>query len=74
MYGYMNEERVPISERALELGNMAAYSRIEISERDRRVMKYELERGKREKKQMAKENRRTLSDRLSGAVGRMRRN
>lgn len=73
MYGYMNEERVPISERALELGNMAAYSRIEISERDRRVMKYELERGKREKKQMAKENRRTLSDRLSGIAGRMRR-
>ena len=73
MYGYMNEEKVPISDRALELGNMAAYSRIEISERDRKVMKYELERGKREKKQMAKENRGTLSDRLSDAGRRLRR-
>ena len=73
MYGYMRNRGVPVSESARVIGDLAAFSTLEVSERLRSIMREELERGENEKKQMDKSNSGSVSDRIAALLRSLRR-
>lgn len=54
MYGYMLDQKIPVSETAEVIGNTAAFSRGTIREQHRTIMRQELEKGKDEKRKNKK--------------------
>ena len=64
MYGYLLEEKIPRSQLATEIGDMAAFSNNVIDERLRSYMRREMEWGENEKKLLEENDRRNIADRL----------
>lgn len=74
MYSYMEEQKYPIKEGVRALGNKAAYSQEELSDKERKEMLMALKSAAKEKKKNEKKNKRNAGRRACGrhAIVRLR--